>query len=180
MTSTVKRQCESREQRGASSLEMVLLLPFITMTFLILVGLGYVLATKQHALVAARYASTYRVAKGGDPTPAAVAHAAFNGVEQWQTMIDVDSPPSFVPFLSSFDSSGTATGVAGSTPTRGIVPKLYPTIPAATARFQIPTTTSTCREIGGSSYLTFILNQGGEGEIFDSDDEDCCNCYTAD
>lgn len=180
MMSTRIRHCDSREQRGASSLEMVLLLPFITMTFLILVGLGYVLATKQHALVAARYSSTYRVAKGADPAPASVAHAAFNGIEQWQTTIDVDSPPSFVPFLSSFDSSGTATAVSGSTPTRGIVPKLYPTIPAATARFQIPTTTSTCREIGGSSYLTFILNQGGVGGILGTDDEDCCNCYTAD
>ena len=167
-------------ERGSSSLEMVLLLPFVVTTFMILVGLGYALATKQHALVAARYASTYDVAKGATPTPEQVGHAASVGTEAWNTTVERDEPPAFIPFLSSFDSSGTATGVSGSTPERGIIPRLFPAIPPATAKFIIPTTTSTCRELGGSSYLTYILNQGGVGEIFGTDSEECCNCYTAD
>lgn len=170
----------TRCERGSSSLEMVMLLPFVAMVFMILVGLGYALGTKQHALVAARFASTYDVAKHVTPTPALVGHAASSGTETWVTSVTRVEPPAFIPFLSSFDSSGTATGVSGSTPARGIIPHLYPSIPAASARFMIPTTTSTCRELGGSSYLTYILNQGGVGEIFGTASDDCCNCYTAD
>jgi len=179
MNSPANRHIAS--QRGASSLELVLFLPFIVLTFLVLVGIGYTLGTKQHALVAARYASTYRVAKGSDPSPASVAHAAFGGGgETWQADIDVDEPPPFIPFMDAFASSGIASTTASSVPERGIIPKLYPAIPAARAKFIITTTTSTCREIGGSSYLTFILNQGGVGGILGTDDEDCCDCYTPD
>ena len=109
MTVRTDRMRAARE-RGSSSLEMVLLLPFVVTTFMILVGLGYALATKQHALVAARYASTYDVAKGATPTPEQVGHAASVGTEAWNTTVERDEPPAFIPFLSSFDSSGTATG----------------------------------------------------------------------
>lgn len=187
-------------QRGASSLELVLLLPFVVLVFLLLIGLGHTLGSKQHAVVAARYSTSYDVAKG-DPgnLPELAAHAASRDLEQWQLSRDAeDATPIdfkaegidgiFEPVYGFFNEIANALGVgAGSVtylaetqPDRGIVPRLYHDIPTAKGRYVLPKGTFTCSQAGGSSYLTMLFNEVGVGELLGTDGTDCCKTYTPD
>jgi hypothetical protein len=169
-------------------LELVLLLPFVVTVFLLLVGLGHTLSAKQHALVAARYATTFEVARGQAPQADDVADAASRGAGQWQLDLSTEDAPPFdvgvellEPFTDAVSQVAAGSGrvgyVASTTPQRGIVPRLHPSLPAASARYNLPGSTWTCTDLGGSSYLTFILNQGPVGDVLDTDGEECCQNY---
>jgi hypothetical protein len=164
------------------------LLPFVALTFLLIVGFGHTLSAKQHALVAARYATTYDVVHEQPPQAADLARASGSGAAQWQVSRSSDDAPQFEvgsdvlqPFADATSGLVGGTGrigyVASTTPQRGIVPRLYPGMPAATARYDLPGSTWTCDDLGGSSYLTFALNQGGVGEILGTDGQECCEHY---
>ena len=184
----------NHRERGSSAVEFVLMLPFVTTVFLILVGLGYTLPLKQQSLVAARYSTTYDVAMANQPDATAVSHAASKGMQTFtmtRTTAFAQQPETngagsgsaitdiFMGVLDDLvQASGQVDYTTGTTVTRGIIPQLYPNIPAARAHYSLPGQTWTCAQMNGSSYLTFILNQGGVGDVLGTNGEECCQCYT--
>jgi hypothetical protein len=80
-------------QRGAASLEFALLLPFVALTFSLLIGLGYTLSSKQHAQMAARFGAYSYAERNVEPTPDQVNQAAYQGIETWTTVRTENSVP---------------------------------------------------------------------------------------
>jgi hypothetical protein len=74
---------DAGRERGAASLEFALLLPFVALTFSLLIGMGYTLSSKQHAMMAARFATYSYAERGVEPTVDQINQAAYQGIEVW-------------------------------------------------------------------------------------------------
>lgn len=178
-----------RDQRGTSSVELVLLLPLIALSIMFLVGMGFALQNKQQAIVAARYAARYDSIYGSVPSQENITKVVRTGPEQWRITDSSESSTGVVnraasddvpgvinsavtSLLNLFGADGIITATARTTPNRGPLPGLINTRDAE-ARYHLVSGTWTC-EKGGSyigilfSSITFIDVRNGFS---------CCDTY---
>ena len=182
-----------RCERGTSTLELTLLMPLVVFVMLFLLGMGYALITKQHAVAAARFAATYHRFQGQAPAAQDVSKAASNNEDRWRLSGRTSNTSGdayrgisggvgsvissvFGAFVGSAGQSGRIRYDAATTPTRGLLPRLYQ-IGDATAQYQVEAGTWTCDK--GNGYLSTILSKvpiPGLSWLFGGS---CCNPYRA-
>jgi hypothetical protein len=172
------------------SLELTLMLPMLVFLILFMIGMGHVIITRQHAVVAAQFAATYNAAQGNGPSGGRVSDAASAGGERWRLSDQVASSAGDAAAgvgghvsgligsaLGAFVGGAAARGVirytTQTTPNRGILPRFY-NLGDAGAKYQIANGTWTCR--CGGSYLSVIL-PAVRIPGFSLDGNTCCETY---
>jgi len=180
-------------QEGSTSLEFAFSLMPVVFALMFFMGMGYTIGSKQHSVMAARYTTTaYVASRNGStytkPSDSDVANAAFNGVEQWQT-----AERSHQDMDANIDQSGVASGVLGvfngimnalnlnrvagyeasTQPNRGLIANLY-TVQRAKSQYFLVKGTWTCKEMGGSGYLSWALSQV---PLLNQLNSSCCETY---
>lgn len=162
------------DQRGSVTVEFVMVVPLLAFAMLLLIGLGYTVMTKQNAMVGARAAVFYRVPRTQVPQPATVnamiAEAVSPGREQWA--VDFHEGNMENPDTGFFAIIGNVVGgiyqsfnkefqyTARGSASLGILPRIMD-LGEAQATYTLPRGTWTCRQTGGASYTSMLLNQIG-------------------
>lgn len=164
-------------EAGAVVVEFILAFPIAIFIILFLIGLGHTLITKQHALVAVRYISQYRIVNKQNPSSEQVTRAVASIKENWSLSVSED--------VSEFDASGTlksgAGGVLGSVlsffsgildslignhnvlvtastrPERGLLPRIF-RLNFAQAAYIVEYDTWTCEGNKGS-YVSIVSSE---------------------
>ena len=185
----MKQQVFQPGERGTSTLELTLCLPLLVFVMMFLIGLGHALITRQHAVVAARFAATYHGVMGRKPNESLVSEAASDGQEAWRLSgRDANAgseaeqglgggvasiiSSAFGAFTGGAGSGGRIDYVAGTTPQRGILPRLF-SLGEAQAQSQIIAGSWTCAD-GQASFLPQVLSRVNPLNLLGAR---CCQCY---
>ena len=82
----------SSAERGSAVIELVLSLPALVLIMMWILGIGWVLSTKQHAVVAARYSASAADLSGANPDGDHISQAVSKGVDKTWATVGVDPP----------------------------------------------------------------------------------------
>lgn len=182
------RKAKVRE-RGTSALELTLCLPLLVFVMMFLIGMGHTLITRQHAVVAARFAATYHSVMGRRPPAEMVSAAASDGQEDWRLSgrtanggneaerglrggISSVISSVFSAFTGAAGSGGKIEYVAGTQPERGLLPRIF-TLNEAQAQSQIISGSWTCAD-GPAGFLPTVLGRMNPLGLLNVR---CCQCY---
>ncbi len=185
-----------RCQRGTSTLELTLMMPAVVFVMLFLIGMGHALITRQHAVVAARFAATYHGINGRAPSAQLVSDAASNGSEAWRLSGRTANAGGeafgglgggiggvagvissiFGSFVGSSGQGGRIGYTAFTTPNRGLLARLYQ-LGDATGQYQMISGTWHCKGGDGGGYLSLILSKVPIPGLSSLTGGSCCRPY---
>jgi hypothetical protein len=156
---------------------------------LFLIGMGHTLITRQHAVVAARFAATYHSIEGHRPDAGLVSDAASEGQEAWRLSGSTANTGSeagqglrggiggiigsvFSSFTGMAGGDGHIEYVAGTRPERGLLPRIF-SLGEAQAQSHIVSGSWTCED-GQASFLPQVLGRVNPLGLLGVR---CCKCY---
>ena len=158
-----------RGERGAAAVELALTLPLFVLGMVFLIGMGHTLITRQHGLVAARFAAFYHAARGSRPGAALVSQTVAGRTEQWRLSHSSQSASGgsfggaggivesvFGSFVGGQRGEGVLSYRADTTPRRGLLPRVY-NLRDATGSYHLANKTWKC-ERGRGSYLSLLTS----------------------